>query len=37
MRNSVFLVVGCAIGLFVGILVGIVGVVGGSARGFESL
>lgn len=37
MRNVVFLVVGCAIGLFVGVLVGIVGVVGGTSRGFESL
>ncbi len=37
MRNFVFLVVGCAIGLCVGVMVGIVGMVGGTSRGFESL
>jgi len=36
MRNLVFLVVGCAIGLCVGIILGIVSVVGGAIRAFES-
>ncbi len=37
MRNFVFLVVGCVIGLYFGVIVGIVSVVGRAMRGFESL